>query len=96
MNLGAAARCSNAVKPGFHGVRTHWIRGFMAFRLARCTRTTAGPVPRPSRAGPVRCPRVPEQSEPESADSASAAGIPATAPGLVELMNPRRFVTVDN
>jgi hypothetical protein len=59
----------------------------MAFRLARCTRTAAGPV---------RCLRVPEQSEPESADSASAAGIPATAPGLVELMNPRRFVTVDN
>jgi hypothetical protein len=23
--------------PGFHGVRTHWIRGFMAFRLARLT-----------------------------------------------------------
>ena len=20
---------------GFHGVRTHWIRGFMAFQLAR-------------------------------------------------------------
>jgi hypothetical protein len=24
--------------PGFHGVRTHWIRGFMAFRLGRRTR----------------------------------------------------------
>ena len=23
--------------PGFHGVRTPWIRGFMAFRLARRT-----------------------------------------------------------
>jgi len=25
------------MKPGFHGVRTHWIRGFMAFQLARRT-----------------------------------------------------------
>jgi hypothetical protein len=25
------------MKPEFHGVRTHWIRGFMAFRLARRT-----------------------------------------------------------
>jgi len=24
--------------PGFQGVRTHWIRGFIAFRLARRTR----------------------------------------------------------
>ena len=24
--------------PGFHCVRTHWIRGFMAFQLARRTR----------------------------------------------------------
>ena len=24
-----------ALKPGFHRVRTCWIRGFMAFRLAR-------------------------------------------------------------
>jgi hypothetical protein len=28
----------DALKPGFHCVRTHWIRGFMAFQLARCTR----------------------------------------------------------
>jgi hypothetical protein len=24
----------DALKPGIHCVRTHWIRGFMAFRLA--------------------------------------------------------------
>jgi hypothetical protein len=29
----------DAVKPGFHCVRTHWIRGFMAFRLVRRIRT---------------------------------------------------------
>ncbi len=28
----------DAMDPGFHGVRTHWIPGFMAFRLARRTR----------------------------------------------------------
>jgi len=28
----------DAVESGFHGVKTHWIQGFMAFRLARCTR----------------------------------------------------------
>jgi hypothetical protein len=27
------------MEPGFHGVRTHWIRGFMTFQLARRTRT---------------------------------------------------------
>jgi hypothetical protein len=25
----------DVVKPGFHRVRTHWIRGFMAFQLDR-------------------------------------------------------------
>ena len=25
----------DAMKPGTHGVKTHWIRGFMAFQLAR-------------------------------------------------------------
>ena len=25
----------DAVDPGFHGVRTHWIRDFMASELAR-------------------------------------------------------------
>ena len=29
----------NAVEPGFHCVRAHWIRGFMAFQLARRVRT---------------------------------------------------------
>jgi hypothetical protein len=27
------------MKPDIHGVRTRWIRGFMAFQLARRTRT---------------------------------------------------------
>jgi hypothetical protein len=27
-----AARLLNALKPGIHCVRTHWIRGFTAFR----------------------------------------------------------------
>ena len=27
----------DAMDPGFHGARTHWIRGFMAFRRARET-----------------------------------------------------------
>jgi hypothetical protein len=26
---------ADALKPGIHGVGTHWIRGFMAFRLVR-------------------------------------------------------------
>src|SRR5689334_22875495 len=25
------------MKPDIHGVRTHWNRGFMAFKLVRCT-----------------------------------------------------------
>jgi hypothetical protein len=25
------------MKPDIHGVRTDWIRGFIAFQLARCT-----------------------------------------------------------
>ncbi|MGH3161265.1 MAG: hypothetical protein ACRDOC_05225 [Streptosporangiaceae bacterium] len=29
----------DALKPDFQCVRTHWIRGFMAFQLARHTRT---------------------------------------------------------
>ena len=31
----AAGRLPDAMKPGTHGVRTYWIRGFMAFQLAR-------------------------------------------------------------
>jgi hypothetical protein len=33
------------MKPGFHGVRTPWIRGFMAFQLARYTLTVRLTVP---------------------------------------------------
>ncbi|MGH3162275.1 MAG: hypothetical protein ACRDOC_10355 [Streptosporangiaceae bacterium] len=29
----------DALEPGFQCVRTHWIRGFIAFQLARRTRT---------------------------------------------------------
>jgi hypothetical protein len=29
----------DAMEPDIHGVRTQWIRGFMAFWLARRTRT---------------------------------------------------------
>ena len=35
----------HVVKPGFHGVRTHWIRGFMTFQLARRTRILMLMVP---------------------------------------------------
>jgi hypothetical protein len=35
----------NALEPGFHCVRTHWIRGFMAFRRARRTRIVRLMVP---------------------------------------------------
>jgi hypothetical protein len=31
--------------PGFHGVTTHWIRGFVAFQLALRTRTVMLMVP---------------------------------------------------
>jgi hypothetical protein len=35
----------DALDPGFHRVRTHWIRGFMAFRLAPRTRIVLLMVP---------------------------------------------------
>ena len=35
----------DAMKPGTHGVKTHWIRGFMAFQLARHARTVMLMVP---------------------------------------------------
>jgi hypothetical protein len=35
----------DAMEPGFHGVRTHWIRGFMPFELARRARITMLMVP---------------------------------------------------
>ena len=36
MNIGLLP---DALDPGFHCVRTPWIRGFMTFQLARRTRT---------------------------------------------------------
>jgi hypothetical protein len=35
----------DAMKPGIHCVRTHWIRGFIAFQLARRVRTVMLMVP---------------------------------------------------
>ena len=35
----------DALKPGFHCVRTHWIQGFMAFQLVRRIRTAMLMVP---------------------------------------------------
>jgi hypothetical protein len=40
-----ARRLPDALEPGIHGVGTHWIRGFMAFQLARYTRTVLLTVP---------------------------------------------------
>jgi hypothetical protein len=41
----AARRLPDALEPGIHGVGTHWIRDFMAFQLARYTRTVLLTVP---------------------------------------------------
>jgi len=35
----AAGRLPDAMNSAYHCVRTHWIRGFMAFQLARHART---------------------------------------------------------
>jgi hypothetical protein len=35
----------DAMEPGIHCVRTHWIRGFMAFHWARRIRTVMLMVP---------------------------------------------------
>jgi hypothetical protein len=35
----------DALEPGFHCVRTHWIRGFMTFQLVRRTRAMLLMVP---------------------------------------------------
>jgi hypothetical protein len=35
----------DALNPGFHCVRTRWIRGFITFRLARRTRIVLPTVP---------------------------------------------------
>ena len=37
--------CPDALNPGFHCARTHWIRGFIAFRLAWRTWTMMLMVP---------------------------------------------------
>jgi hypothetical protein len=44
LELGLSLR-QNALDPGFHCVRTHWIRGFMALQLVRRTRTVVLMVP---------------------------------------------------
>jgi len=41
----AAGRLPDVVKPGFHCAGTHWIGGFMAFRLDRRTRIVMLGVP---------------------------------------------------
>jgi hypothetical protein len=41
----AAERLPNALDSGIHSARTHCNRGFMAFRLARRTRTVMRMVP---------------------------------------------------
>ena len=41
----AAGVGPDAVDPGFHGVRAHWIQGFMAFKLARHARSMMLMVP---------------------------------------------------
>ena len=35
----------DAMKPRFHCVRAHWIRGFMTFQLAKQTQTMVLAVP---------------------------------------------------
>ena len=37
----AAFMLPDALKPDIQCVRTHWIRGFMTFRLARAPRTAS-------------------------------------------------------
>jgi hypothetical protein len=41
----AARRLPDALEPGFHCARTHWIRGFMAFQPVRRTRIVMLMVP---------------------------------------------------
>jgi len=36
---GVADARRDALDPGLHGARTHWIRGFMTFQLVRRIRT---------------------------------------------------------
>jgi hypothetical protein len=54
----AAGRLPNEVEPGFHCARTQWDRGFIAFQLARRTRTVVLMVPAwPEFGFRVRAPR---------------------------------------
>jgi hypothetical protein len=41
----ASGTLPDALEPGIHGARTPWIRGFMAFQLARYARTVLLTVP---------------------------------------------------
>ncbi len=41
----ASGPLPDLLDPGFHCVATHWIRGFMAFRRVRRTRTVMLTVP---------------------------------------------------
>ena len=45
----------DAMKPGIHCVGTHWIRGFMAFSLARCARAVMLMVPMCPESGLLGC-----------------------------------------
>jgi hypothetical protein len=47
----ACRRLPDAMEPGIHGIRTHSIRGFMAFQLTRHTRTVMLMVPVRSESG---------------------------------------------
>jgi hypothetical protein len=40
-----AGRLPDALEPGIHYARTHWIRGFMTFQLVRRNRTVMLAMP---------------------------------------------------
>jgi hypothetical protein len=40
-----SGRLPDVMDPGIHSVRTRWVRGFMAFQLARPTRIVVLVVP---------------------------------------------------
>jgi hypothetical protein len=60
-------RPPNVLDSGFHCVRTHWIPGFIAFQLARRTRTVRLMVPVGSESG--------FQDVPSGRDPISQSGI---------------------
>jgi hypothetical protein len=45
MKLACCRALPDALDPGVHGARAHWIRGFMAFRLAWRTPAVMRMVP---------------------------------------------------